>query len=104
MKVVGIYRLVLRYGFVLGLERTFYVPFFLENLFQFQDLYSMVLGFNFVGTFLHLLKDNVVVGNDSLDDGLFRLYLNPSHYYSLTTMCDNIGIKRSIINEKSSIF
>jgi len=50
-----------------------------------------------------LLKDNVIVGNGILDDGLFRLYLNPSLYYSLMTMHGNVGIKRSVINERSSI-
>jgi len=50
-----------------------------------------------------LLKDNVIVGYGILDVGLFKLFLSPSLYYSLTTMHDNVGIKRNIINERSSI-
>jgi len=43
MKAFDTYRLVFRSGFVLDLERTFYVLFFpLEILFQFQDLYSII--------------------------------------------------------------
>ena len=49
-----------------------------------------------------MLKDNVV-GDATLDDGLFRLCLNPSLNYSLMTMHSNVGIKRSGINEKSFI-
>ena len=50
-----------------------------------------------------MLKDNVIVGDGILDDGLFKLYLNPSLYYSLMTMHGNVGINHSIINERSSI-
>ena len=103
VKAFDTYILVLRSGFVLDLERTFYVPSFSRNLILVSRLVLHGFSFSFVGTSLHLLKDNVVVRNCILDDGLFRLYLNPSLYYRLMTMHDNVGIKRSVINEKSFI-
>ena len=94
---------ILRPSYVLDLERTFCVPSFSRNLISVSRLVLHGFSFTFVGTSLHLLKDNIVVGDGILDDGLFRFYLNSSLYFSLTTMHDNIGIKRSVINERSSI-
>jgi len=103
VEAIGTYRLILRFGFVLDFEITFYVPSFSKNLISVSRLVLYGFSFNFVGTSLHLLKDNVILGDDILNDGLFRLYLNPFLYYSLMTMHDNIGIKCSVINERSSI-
>ena len=87
------------YVFVLDLGRTFYVPSFSRNLISALRLVLHGFSFNFIGTSLRMLKDIVIVGDGILDEGLFRLYLNLSIYYSLTTMHDNVGIKRSVINE-----
>ena len=56
--------------------------------------------FKFVGISFHLIKNNVVVGDGILDDGLFKLDLNPSFNHSLTTMHGNVCIKHGVINEK----
>ena len=82
------------------LEEHFMFHPFIEILFQFQDFYPHGFSINFVGTSFHLLKDNIVVGDGILDDELFRLYLNPSLNYILTTMHGNVGIKRGVINVK----
>ena len=103
VEAISTYRFVLRSGFVLDLERTFYVPSFSRNLISVSRLVPHGFSFNFVGTSLHLLKDNAVISDGTLDDRLFRLNLNPSLYYSIATMHGNVGIKRSVINEKSSI-
>ena len=50
-----------------------------------------------------MIKDNVVVGDGILDNGLLKLNLNQSFNHSLTTMHGNVDIKCSVINEKSSI-
>ena len=94
---------ILRPGYVLDLERTFYVPSFSRNLISVSRLVLHGFSFNFVSAFLHLLNDNVFVGDGILYDGLFRLYLNHSLHYSLTTMHDNVGIKCSVVNERSFI-
>ena len=56
--------------------------------------------FKFVGISFHLIKDNVVVGDGILDNGLLKLYLNPGFNHSLTTMHGNVCIKHGVINEK----
>ena len=38
-----------------------------------------------------------------MDDGLFKLFLNPTFDYNLMTMHGDIGIKRSVLNQKSTI-
>ena len=50
-----------------------------------------------------MVKDNVIIGGSTLDNGLFKLDLNLSLNHSLTTMHGNVGIKRDVINEKSSM-
>ena len=103
VEAIGTYRLVLRSSFVLNLEKTFFVPSFSRNLISVSRILPYSFSFKFVGISFHLIKDNVIVGDGILDNGLFKLYLNPSFNHSLTTMHGNVGIKRGVINEKSSI-
>nr|CAN71521.1 hypothetical protein VITISV_037359 [Vitis vinifera] len=103
VEAVGTYRLVLRFGSVLDLERTFYVPFFSRNLISISRLLPYGFSFKFASISFHLIKDNDVVGDGILDNGLFKLYLNPIFNHNLTIMHGNIGIKHAVINEKSSI-
>ena len=104
VEAVGTYRLVLRSGFVLDLERTFYVPSFFRNLIFVSRLLPCGFSFSFLATSLRLYKDNVLVGDGILDDGLFKLHLNFILDCSLTTVHgNNVGIKRGVINEKSSM-
>ena len=69
METIRTYRLVLRFGFVLDLERIFYVPSFSRNLIAISRLLPYGFSFNFVGTSFHLIIDNVIVGDGILDDG-----------------------------------
>ena len=43
VEVIGTYKLILKSGFVLDLERTFYVLSFSRNLIFVRDFYLMVL-------------------------------------------------------------
>jgi len=45
----------------------------------------------------------MIVGHDILCDGLYKLTLNHEFAQSLVTLHSNIGLKRGLINEKSSI-
>ena len=103
VEMVETCKLVLRFGFVLDLERTFFVPSFFRNLILVSRLLPYGFGFKFVDISFHLIKDNVVVGDGILDNGIFKLYLNQSFNHSLIIMHGNVGIKRGVINEKSSI-
>ena len=103
VEAVGTYKLVLRSDFVLNLEKKNFVPSFSRNLISVSRLLSYGFSFQFVGISFDLIKENVIVGDGILDNGLFKLNLNPSFNHSLTTMHGNVGIKRGVINEKSSI-
>ena len=48
-----------------------------------------------------MVKDNVIIGGGTLDNDLFKLDLNLNLNHSLTTMHENVCIKRGVINEKS---
>ena len=102
VEAVGTYRLVLIPDFVLNLENTFFVPSFSRNLISVSRLLPYGFSFKFVGISFHLIKDNIVVGDGILDNGLFKLNLNPSFNHNLTTMHGNVDIKCGVINEKSS--
>ena len=77
VEAVGTYKLVLNSGFVLDLDKTFYIPSFSRNLVLVSRLLPFGFGFNFLGTTFHLLKDSVIVGDRILNDGVFKLHLNP---------------------------
>ena len=79
VKAVGTYRLVLRFGSVLDLERTFYVPFFSRNLISISRLLPYGFSFKFASISFHLIKDNDVVGDGILDNGLFKLWTRIFH-------------------------
>ena len=102
VEAVETYRLVLISVFVLNLENTFFVLSFSRNLISVSRLLPYGFSFKFVGISFHLIKDNVIVGDGILDNGLFKLKLNPSFNHSLTTIHGNVSIKRGVINEKSS--
>ena len=50
-----------------------------------------------------MVKDNVIIGGRTLDNGLFKLGLNLNLNRSLTTMHGNVGINHGVRNEKSSM-
>ena len=79
VEAVGTYKLVLRFGFVLNLENFFFVPSFSKNLISVSRLLPYGFSFKFVGILFHLIKDNVVVGDGILDNGLFKLWTRIFH-------------------------
>ena len=85
------------------MKELFFVPSFFRNLILVSRLLPYGFGFKFVDISFHLIKDNVVVGDGILDNGLFKLYLNQNFNHSLIIMHGNVSIKRGVINEKSSI-
>lgn len=68
------YRLDLNFGFVLDLDKIFYITSFSRNLISVSRLLPLSFSFNFIGTSFHLFKNLIVVGGEILDDGLFILY------------------------------
>jgi transposase InsO family protein len=50
-----------------------------------------------------LFKNTIFIGSGNLCDGLYKLNLNSDFVESLLTLHHNVGTKRSLINENSSI-
>ena len=97
------YCLVLKSNFILDVNRIFSIMSFSKNLVSISKILSYVFSLNFIGTSFHLFKDNVNVGDVILDDVLFKFHLNSNCDYNILTVHGDIGIKHSVINEKSSM-
>ena len=79
---VGTYRLVLCSGFVLELEKTFYVPSFSRNLISVSRLVPFGYSFQFSDKSLNLYYKSDIVGNGTLSDDLFSLNLQNNATYN----------------------
>ena len=101
VEAIGTCILTLSSGFVLKLERTFYVPSFSRNLISVSRLVPFGYSFNFKDTSFRLLYKSDCVGNGILSDGLYRILLQNDNTQS--SMHVHAGIKRCNINEDSSI-
>ena len=88
VKAVETFRLVLKSSFILDLANIFYVPSFSRNLVSVIKNFYLGFGFNFNGLNLNLMKDNSLVGNGFLVDGLYRFSLNPTYENNLLTLHD----------------
>lgn len=88
VEAVGTFRLILKTGFMLDLENAFYIPFFSRNLISVSKLVQHGFSFTFNKNNFSLLKNNSVVGSEILINDLFQI---------------DLGIKRNMINENSSI-
>lgn len=83
---------ILANGFVLLLEKTFYVLSFSRNLVLVSRLIPLGFFFNISDKFCKVYCKSNLVGNDTLFDGLFRLNLKNNISYTL--MHVHVGIKR----------
>ena len=70
-KVIG--SLVLSNGFILELEKTFYVPSFSKNLISISRLVPLGFSFNFSDSGFSLSNKSKVIGYGTLSDGLFHI-------------------------------
>ena len=87
VEAVGTCSLVLSSGFILNLEKTFYVPSFSRNLISVSRAVPLGYSFSFYETSLSLFYKSNLVGNGTLFDGLFSINLqnnttdNTMHVY-----------------------
>ena len=101
VEAIGTCILTLSSGFVLKLERIFYVPSFSRNLISVSRLVPFGYSFNFKDTSFRLLYKSDCVGNGILSYGLYRILLQNDNTQG--SMHVHAGIKRCNINEDSSI-
>ena len=100
VEAIGTYYLILSSGFVLKLEKTFYVPSFSKNLISVSRLVPFEYSFTFSGSSFSLFYKSNCVGNGTLFDGLYCINLQNNATYDL--MHVHTGIKRCVINEDFS--
>jgi len=97
---IGTFYLTLSSGFVLELEKTFYVPSFSRNLISVSRLVPFGYSFNFSEKTFSLFYRSDYVGNGILSNGLYCINLQNNVTYD--SMHVHTGTKRCVINEDSS--
>ena len=102
VKAVGTYRLRLDTGHYLDLHDVFYVPSVSRNLISLPKLDGLGYTFFFENSEFRMFKDSILVGNETLCDGLYKINVDCSFSENLSTMNVNVSVKRSMINENSS--
>ena len=75
MEAIGTFSLKLPSGFILKLEKTFYVPSFFRNLISISALVPFGISCNFLDTGFNFLIKSEVIGFGTLCDGLYLVHL-----------------------------
>ena len=87
-------------GFILQLEKTFYVPSFSRNLISVSALVPSGISCNFSDTGFKLKKKSEVIGYGTLCDGLYSIHFQDNNTYNSLSL--TARIKRSVVNKESS--
>ena len=98
---IGTCNLVLSSGFILELEKTFYIPSFSKNLISISRLVPLGFSFNFTDSSFSISNKSKVIGYGALSYGLFHIQLHNDVTYN--SMHVTVGLKRYVMNEKSSM-
>ena len=85
VEAIGTCILVLSSGFILELEKTFYVPSFSRNLISISRLVPLGFSFNFTDSGFSISNKSKVIG------------------YGALSMHVTAGLKRCVMNEESSM-
>ena len=101
VEAIGTCILVLSCGFILELEKTFYVPSFSRNLISISRLLPLGFSFNFTDSGFSLSNKSKVIGYGALFDGLFHIQLHNDVTYN--SMHVTAGLKRCVMNDESSM-
>ena len=101
VEAIGTCNLVLSSGFILELEKTFYVPSFSRNLISISRLVPLGFFFSFSDSGFSLSNKSKVIGYGTLSDGLFHIQLQNDFTYN--SMHVTAGLKRCVMNEESSM-
>ena len=99
---IGTYHLILDNGHHLDLIDTFYVPSVSRNLVSLSKLDVYGFTFKFGHGCFSLCKNNSIIGFGILIDGLYKLKLDDNFAESLLNVFHKVGIKCSMLNDKSA--
>lgn len=72
VETIGICRLVLYFGFILNLEKTYYIFSYLRNIISISRIVPLVLSFNFSQITFSLLHNSFVMRNVTMNQGHFQ--------------------------------
>ncbi|KAL4304232.1 hypothetical protein GQ457_10G014510 [Hibiscus cannabinus] len=100
VEAIGTCELVISSGFVLILEKTFYIPSFSRNLISVSRLVPLGYCFKFSNVGFNLFYKSEIIGNGVLCDGLYSIDLQNNATHNV--MHIQTGTKRCVINEDSS--
>ena len=103
VKAVGTYSLILSNGYVLQLERTFYILNFSRNLISISGLVLLGYSLKFLDTNFSLYYKYDIVGNDILSNSLFQINLQNNATYIALHIQNNASVKTCVMNEESSM-
>ena len=101
VEAIGTCSLVLSSGFILELEKTFYVPSFSRNLISISRLVPLGFSFNFTDSGFSISNKSKLIGYGALSDGLFHIQLHNDVTYN--SMHVTSGLKGCVVNEESSM-
>ena len=101
VEAIGTCNLILSSGFILELEKTFYVPSFSRNLISISRLVPLGFSFSFSDSGFSLSNKSKVIGYGTLSDGLFHIQLQNDFTYN--SMHVTTGLKICVMNEESSM-
>ena len=101
VEAIGTCSLVLSRGFILELEKTFYVPSFSKNLISISRLVPLGFSFNFTDSGFSISNKSKFIGYGALSDGLLHIQLHNDVTYN--SMHVTSGLKGCVVNEESSM-
>ena len=93
--------LVLSSGFILNLEKAFYIPSFSRSLISVSRVVPLGYSFSFYETSFSLFYKSNLVGNGTLSNGLFSI--NLQNDTTNNAMHVHTGTKRCVMNEDFSM-
>lgn len=102
IEAIGVFRLYLGTNVFLDLENTFVVPSFRRNLISVSCLDKFGYLYSFGNETFSIFQNSVLIGTSSLIDKLYKLNTITSNDNE-SLHVSNIGTKRKLTNENSSI-
>lgn len=96
-------KLVLKTSYALDLKETFYVSSFCRNLVSIARLVFNNYGVLFENDTFSIFNNKSFVSGGALINGLYKIDLDPTFEYNYLAKRGNYDIKRSIINDNSSL-
>jgi hypothetical protein len=104
VEAVETFRLILKkIGYVLDLDNVFFIPCFSRNLISVSKLDIIGFGFLFINFTFSIFEGENFIGGGIKIDGLIKIDLDPNFENNNLSLHTNVGTKRSLMNENSTL-